>query len=162
MTKTMRYQEGPFYEDLVPGTRMHHGGRTITEADNIWFSLLTCNANPIHFDNTYAKETEFGRPIINSTLTLAIATGLSVKDISRIAINLSWSEIKMLHPLFPGDTLQGHTEVLERRSSRSRPGMGIVTVRTTGSNQDDESIIEFERTILIPKRPSKNGKTEGR
>lgn len=144
--------KGPFFEDFYVGKHLVHPGRTITPTDNMWFTLLTGNSNPIHLDETYAAKTEFGQPLVNSTLTLALATGLSVDDLSRNGINLGWDRVRMPNPLFPGDTLRCETEVLECRPSKSRPNMGIVKVRTIGSNQDGVGVIEFERTILVYRR----------
>jgi itaconyl-CoA hydratase len=127
-------------------------GRTVLEADNVWFTLLTLNTNPIHFDARYAASTEWGRPLVDSTFTLALVTGLSVVDVSERGINLGWRDVRLTAPVFAGDTIRAETEVLEKRESRSRPGRGIVTVRTRGLNQDDEVVIEFERTIMLPLR----------
>jgi itaconyl-CoA hydratase len=120
-------------------------GRTVLEADNVWF-----NTNPIHFDAQYAATTEWGKPLVDSTFTLALVTGLSVTDVSERAVNLGWREVRLPAPVFAGDTIRAETEVLEKRESKSRPGQGIVTVRTRGLNQDDEVVIEFERTIMVP------------
>jgi acyl dehydratase len=125
-------------------------GRTVLEADNIWFTLLTLNTNPIHFDAQYAATTEWGRPLVDSTFTLALVTGLSVTDVSERGVNLGWREVRLPAPVFAGDTIRAETEVLEKRESKSRPGRGIVTVRTCGLNQADEVVIEFERTIMVP------------
>jgi itaconyl-CoA hydratase len=125
-------------------------GRTVLDADNVWFTLLTLNTNPIHFDAEYAKQTEWERPLVDSTLTLALVTGLSVGDVSERGVNLGWREVKLSAPVFAGDTIRAETEVLEKRESRSRPGSGIVTVRTRGLNQRDEVVIEFERSIMLP------------
>ena len=145
--------EGPFYEDLEIGQVIKHPlGRTITQADNIWFTLLTVNTNPIHFDAAYAARTEFGRPLVDSTLTLAIVTGLTVAELSRNAINLGWEEVRLPHPVFEGDTLYAQTEVISKRESRSRPRMGIVVVKTLGYNQKGVVVIEFKRAILVYKR----------
>jgi acyl dehydratase len=124
-------------------------GRTILEADNAWFSLLTLNTNPIHFDAEYAASTEWGRPLVDSTLTLALVTGLSVPDVSERGINLGWRDVRLPAPVYAGDTIRAETEVLEKRESRSRPGSGIVTVRTRGLNQRGETVIEFERSIML-------------
>ena len=129
-------------------------GRTVLEADNVWFTLLTLNTNPIHFDAEYAATTEWKRPLVDSTFTLALVTGLSVTDVSENAVNLGWREVRLPAPVFAGDTLRAETEVLEKRESKSRPGKGIVTVRTLGLNQRDEVVIEFERTIMVPLRPA--------
>jgi itaconyl-CoA hydratase len=129
--------------------RSRHG-RTVLEADNVWFTLLTMNTNPIHFDAEYAATTEWGRPLVDSTFTLALVTGLTVEDVSERGVNLGWREVRLPSPVFAGDTLHAETEVLEKRESRSRPGFGIVTVRTRGFNQRDEAVIEFERSIMLP------------
>jgi itaconyl-CoA hydratase len=125
-------------------------GRTVLDADNVWFTLLTLNTNPIHFDAEYAASTEWKRPLVDSTFTLALVTGLSVTDVSERAVNLGWREVRLPAPVFAGDTIRAETEVLEKRESKSRPGRGIVTVRTRGLNQRDEVVIEFERTIMVP------------
>jgi len=125
-------------------------GRTVLDADNVWFTLLTLNTNPIHFDGEYAAKTEWGKPLVDSTFTLALVTGLSVADVSERAVNLGWREVRLPAPVYAGDTIRAETEVLEKRESRSRPGQGIVTVRTRGLNQRDEVVIEFERTVMVP------------
>ncbi|MFZ0341851.1 MAG: MaoC family dehydratase [Gaiellaceae bacterium] len=125
-------------------------GRTVLEADNTWFTLLTLNTNPIHFDAEYARTTEWGRPLVDSTFTLALVTGLSVADVSERGVNLGWREVLLPAPVFAGDTLRAETEVLAKRESKSRPGSGIVTVRTRGLNQRDETVIEFERSVMLP------------
>jgi acyl dehydratase len=143
--------EGRFFEDFVVGdTYAHARGRTISETDNTWFTLLTSNTHEIHVNADYASRTEFGRPLVVSTLTLAIVTGLSVMDVSQNAIaNLAWDDVKLLAPVFAGDTLYAESEVLHVRASRSRPGQGIVRVRTRGYNQRKETVITFERTVLV-------------
>ena len=125
-------------------------GRTVLEADNVWFTLLTLNTNPIHFDAQYAATTEWGRPLVDSTFTLALVTGLSVTDVSERAVNLGWREVTLPAPVFAGDTIRAETEILAKRESRSRQASGIVTVRTRGLNQRDEVVIEFERSVLVP------------
>ena len=144
---------GRYFEDFEVGDIYRHPlGRTITQADNIWFTLLTVNQNPIHFDSAYASQTEFKKPLVNSTLTLAIITGLSVADISQNAVNLGWDEVRMPHPVFEGDTLYAQSEVLEKRDSKSRPQQGIVRCKTIGFNQDGKIVLEFKRTMLVYKR----------
>ena len=151
-----RYREtfGRFYEDFTVGdTYEHRPGRTITQTDNIWFTLLTMNTHPLHFDEEYAKRSEFGRCIVASPLTVALMVGMSVSDVSQKAIaNLGWTDIKLVHPLFAGDTLYAESEVLAKRESKSRPEAGIVTVRTIGKNQDGTVVCTFERTILVQRR----------
>jgi acyl dehydratase len=151
-----RYREafGRYYEDFTVGdTYEHRPGRTITETDNTWFTLLTMNTHPLHFDAEYAKATEFGRCLVCSPLTLALLVGMSVTDVSQKAIaNLGWKEIKLTHPVFAGDTLYGESTVLDKRESKSRPDAGLVTVSTTGRNQDGVVVCTFERTILVARR----------
>ncbi len=145
--------QGRAYEDFEVGDIYPHSiGRTITQTDNIWFTLLTVNNNPVHFDHVYAAQTEFKRPLVDSTLTLAIVTGLSVSDISQNAVNLGWDEIRLPSPVFNDDTLYAQSEVLEMRLSQSRPNMGIVRVKTTGFNQDGQVVIEFKRTVMVYRR----------
>jgi itaconyl-CoA hydratase len=151
-----RYREsfGRSFEDFAVGdVYEHRPGRTITQADNTWFTLLTMNTHPLHFDEQYGKASEFGRCLVASPLTVAILVGMSVTDVSQKAIaNLGWREIRLPHPVFPGDTLYAESEVLEARESRSRPEAGLVTVRTTGRNQDGTVVCTFGRTILVAKR----------
>lgn len=130
----------------------HPLGRTVTQTDNIWFTMLTGNTNPIHFDAHYAAQTEFGKPLVNSTFTLALVTGLSVADISQNAVNLGWDEVRMPAPVFEGDTLYAQSEVLSTRESKSRPTMGLVEIRTTGFNQAGTIVVQFRRAILVYRR----------
>jgi acyl dehydratase len=152
--KRFRETFGRFYEDFNIGDIYEHRpGRTITETDNIWFTLLTMNTHPMHFDSEYAKASEFGRCIVCSPFTVALMVGMSVTDVSQKAIaNLGWTDIKLTHPLFAGDTLYAESEVLDKRESSSRPGAGIVTVKTIGTNQDGKMVGIFNRTMLIAKR----------
>ena len=149
--------EGRFLEDFAVGDVYRHShGRTISEADNTWFTLLTNNTHDIHFNADYAARTEFGRPLVVSTLTLAIVTGLSVEDVSRNAVaNLGWEDVVLRAPVFAGDTIYAESEVLEVRESRSRPGQGIVRVHTRGFNQDDVTILEFDRAVLVYARAAR-------
>jgi len=155
-TGPQRYREsfGRYYEDFTVGdVYEHRPGRTLTETDNTWFTLLTMNTHPLHFDAEYAKHSEFGRCIVASPLTLAIIVGMSVTDVSQKAIaNLGWKEIRMTAPVFAGDTLYAETEVLGKRELASRPTAGLVTVRTLGRNQHGTVVCDFERTILVAKR----------
>jgi acyl dehydratase len=141
-------------EDFTVGDLFEHRpGRTVTAADNIQFSLLTMNRHPVHCDDAYAAGTEFGRALVNSTLTLAIVTGLTVDDISARAIaNLGWREVRLTAPVFVGDTIYARTKVLEARPSKSRPDAGVVTTQTQGYNQDGTVVLSFERVSLVPRR----------
>jgi len=145
---------GRFFEDFVVGDVYEHAlGRTITTADNIWFTLLTQNTAPIHFDHHYAAQTEFGKPLVNSCLTLALVTGQSVSDVSQnVMANLAWDEVRLPSPVFEGDTIYSRSEVLEIRESKSRKNVGLVTVRTTGFNQDKTEVITFKRTVMVYRR----------
>ena len=145
---------GRHFEDFNVGdVYEHRPGRTITQNDNIWFSLLTMNTHPLHFDEEYAKASEFGRCIVCSPLTVALLVGMSVTDVSQKAIaNLGWTDVKLTAPVFAGDTVYGETEVLSKRESRSRPTQGIVVVRTIGKKADGTVFMTFERQVLVPKR----------
>lgn len=151
-----RYREsfGRYYEDFTVGdVYEHRPGRTITETDNTWFTLLTMNTHPLHFDAEYGKKSEFGRCIVASPLTVSILVGMSVSDVSQKAIaNMGWTNIRMTAPVFAGDTLYSESEVTAKRESKSRPRAGLVTVTTRGFNQDGVLVCDFERTILIAKR----------
>ena len=152
--RSFRESFGRYFEDFEVGDIYEHRpGRTITQYDNISFTLLTMNTHPLHFDEAYAKHTEFGRCVVCSPLTVALMVGMSVTDVSQKAIaNLGWTDIRLTHPLFAGDTLYAHSEVLEKRESKSRPQAGIVTVKTAGTNQDGVQVCDFRRTILVMKR----------
>ena len=145
---------GRFFEDFEVGDIYEHPlGRTVTTTDNSWFTLLTQNTAAIHFDHYYASQTEFGKPLVDSTFTLALVTGQSVTDISQnVFANLGWDEVKLPAPVFEGDTIYSRSEVLEKRESRSRPDVGIVKVKTTGFNQEGTVVISFERTIMVYKK----------
>lgn len=145
---------GRFYEDFEVGDIYRHPlGRTVTQTDNIWFSLLTQNTAPIHFDAHYAAQTEFRKPLVDSTFTVALVTGQSVTDISQnVFANLGWDEIRLPNPVFEGDTIYSQSEVLEKRESKSRPSVGIVTVMTSGYNQDGTVVITFRRTVMVYRR----------
>ena len=145
---------GRVFEDFIVGDVYQHPlGRTVLDADNIWFTCLTMNTNPIHFDGEYAAKTEFKKRLVNSCFTLALVTGQSVTDLTMNAVaNLGWDDVRLPHPVFEGDTIHSRSEVLETRESRSRPKVGIVRVMTTGLNQDDTAVIEFRRTFMVWKR----------
>jgi len=146
--------QGRFFEDFEVGDVYQHPlGRTVTTTDNMWFTLLTQNTAPVHFDHHYAAQTEFGKPLVDSTFTLALVTGQSVVDISQhVFANLGWDEIRLPHPVFEGDTIYSQSEVLAKRESNSRPNVGIVTVKTIGYNQDGKVVITFKRTVMVYKR----------
>lgn len=151
---TFRESFGRYFEDFEIGhIYQHRPGRTISEVDNTWFTLLTMNTHPLHFDAEYAKASEFGKLLVNSAFTVSLVVGMSVSDVSQKAIaNLGWKDIKLPAPVFVGDTLYAESEVLGKRQSKSRPTAGIVTVRTWGKNSDGTMVCEFERNMLIPKR----------
>ena len=153
---TRRYREsyGRYLEDFQIGDIYEHRpGRSITETDNTWFTLLTMNQHPLHFDREYGGKSEFGQVLVNSCLTLSIVTGMSVSDISQKTIaNLGWDEVRLTGPVFIGDTLYAESEVIDIRQSKSRPHQGIVTVTTRGSKQDGTQVISFNRSMLIPQR----------
>jgi acyl dehydratase len=151
-----RYREtfGRHFEDFQIGdVYEHRPGKTVLESDNHLFTLLTLNTHPLHFDAEYGAATEFGRNLVVSTYTLSLLIGMSVSDISQKTIaNLGMDEVRFSHPVFAGDTLYAESEVLEKRASKSRPGQGVVTVRTTGKNQRGEVVCTFKRSMLIPER----------
>jgi acyl dehydratase len=145
--------EGRFLEDFKVGEVSRSSiGRTITQADNIWFSLLTNNSNQIHFNADYAARTEFGRPLVNSVFTIGVVTGLMVPETSQNGFALGWDEVTLPNPLFEGDTLYADSEVLDVRLSRSRPGWGIVKVRQRGIKQDGTIVLVMTRSFMVPAR----------
>jgi itaconyl-CoA hydratase len=148
-----RYREtfGLHYEDFTPGDVFEHRpGRTITDVDNIWFTLLTMNTQQVHFDAAYAARTEWKKLLVDSTFTVALLTGMSVSTVSaKVVANLGWDKVRATVPVFAGDTLYAESKVLEKRESKSRPGQGIVTVETRGLNQDGAVVMTFERTMLV-------------
>jgi itaconyl-CoA hydratase len=145
---------GRFFEDFEVGDVYRHPlGRTITTNDNIWFTLLTSNTAPLHFDHYYASQTPFGKPLVNSALTLAVVTGQSVTDVSQnVMANLGWEDVRLPNPVYEGDTIYSMSEVLELRESRSRPTVGLVKVQTTGFKPDGVVVISFRRTLLVYRR----------
>ena len=151
-----RYREsyGRYLEDFKVGDIYEHRpGRTLTETDNTWFTLLTMNQHPLHFDPEYAKHSEFKRPRMNSCLALSVVAGMSVADVSqKTSANWGWDKVKRPAPVFNGDTIYAESEVLAIRESKSRPTQGIVSIKTRGINQDGVEVISFERAMLIPKR----------
>ena len=150
--KRFRESYGRYFEDFDIGdVYEHRPGRTITETDNTWFTLLTMNQHPLHFDKEYGAKTEFGKVLVNSCLTISLVTGMSVSDISQKTIaNLGWDKVRSSGPVFVGDTLYAESQVLSKRESNSRPNQGIVSVETKGIKQDESVVISFERSMLIP------------
>jgi itaconyl-CoA hydratase len=149
-----REDEGLRYEDYVIGHVFEHRpGRTITATDNIWSSLLCLNQHPLHIDDVYASQTQFGRLLVSSLVTFGIVNGMTVKTVSQKAVaNLGWDRVRLSAPVFVGDTLYAETTITGKRPSTSRPGEGIVTVHTVGRNQDGVQVIEFDRTVLASMR----------
>jgi len=151
-----RYREscGRYFEDFKIGdVYEHRPGRTINETDNTWFTLLTMNTHPLHIDAAYSARSEFGRPLVNSCLTLSIVVGMSVRDLSQNATaNLGWDNVRLTAPVFAGDTIYAESEVLNVRESKSHPTQGIVSVRTTGSKADGTVFMTYERSFLVPRR----------
>lgn len=148
---------GHYYEEFEVGQTFQHGiRRTITEADNVWFSALTHNPAPLHLDAEYMKSTEFGKPIVNSCLTLGFMVGISVGDttVGTTVANLGWDDVRFPHPLFHGDTIRVETEVLELRDSKSRPDNGIVIFAHRAFNQNDVLVGECKRSALMMRKPS--------
>ncbi|MDP9120307.1 MAG: MaoC family dehydratase [Acidobacteriota bacterium] len=151
-----RFREsyGLFFEDFVVGNVVEHRpGRTITEVDNIWQSLISMNTHPLHIDSVYASKTEWGRPLVSSLVTLGIVAGMSVNSTSAKGLaNLGWDKIRLVHPVFQGDTIYAESEVLRKRWLRSRPGQGIVTCATRGVKADGTVFLTYRRTFIVPSR----------
>jgi itaconyl-CoA hydratase len=145
---------GRYYEDFEVGDIYRHRlGRTVTETDNTLFTMLTLNTNPIHFDAQLAERTPFGKILVNSCFTLSLAVGLSVSDLSEhVMANLGWNDIRLPSPVFIGDTISASSEILAKRESESRPDVGLVTARTIGTNQREQTVISYERTFMVYKR----------
>jgi itaconyl-CoA hydratase len=154
VSTTPKEWRGRFYEDFARGDVFRSRlGRTITEADNVWFTCLTMNTNQVHFNTVFAERTRFERPLVNSTLTLALVTGLTVPDTSEnAAANLEWTDVKLPRPVYVGDTIWAESEILDVRESRSNPSVGIVAMRCRGLNQRGEVVIEFRRTFMAYRR----------
>ncbi len=145
--------EGRFLEDFEVGDIYRcRLGRTITESDNIQFTLLTNNTNQLHFNTHYASRTSFGKPLVNSALTLSVVAGLGVADVSENGFALGWEYIKLPNPVFAGDTLYSESEVLGVRESKTRPHQGVVKLRTRGINQNGKIVIEYERSVMVWKK----------
>lgn len=151
-----RYREtsGLYYEDFEPGDVFEHRpGRTVLDTDNVYFTLLTLNTQQVHFDAAYAARTEWKKLLVDSTFTLALLTGMSVRTVSaKVVANLGWDKVRATHPVFAGDTLYAESTILHKRESKSRPTQGLVTVSTRGLNQDGHEVMSFERTMLVYRR----------
>ncbi len=151
-----RYREtsGLYWEDFNPGDVFEHRpGRTVLDVDNVYFTLLTLNSQQVHFDQAYAEKTEWKKLLVDSTFTLALLTGMSVRTVSaKVVANLGWDKVKASHPVFAGDTLYAESTILHKRESKSRPTQGIVTVATRGIKQDGHEVMSFERTMLVYRR----------
>ncbi len=151
-------EEGPFFEDFHPGmTVRSRTGRTVTDTDNIWFTLLTGNTNQIHFNQDYTRKTFPGEPfrgrmVVNGFLTIAIAAGLLVDETSRNGFQVGMENVKFEEPVFHGDTIYSEAEVTQVRESRSRPGFGLVTLRTRGRNERGQTVVEFDRVFMVRKK----------
>lgn len=152
--RRFRETSGLYYEDFEPGdVYEHRPGRTVLDADNVWFTLLTLNSQQVHFDRAYAEHTEWKTLLVDSTFTIALLTGMSVRTVSaKVVANLGWDKVRASQPVFAGDTLYAESTVLSKRESKSRPTQGIVTVATRGVNQRGEEVMSFERTMLVYKR----------
>ncbi|MEV6968238.1 MaoC family dehydratase [Hamadaea sp. NPDC051192] len=151
---------GRYFEDFTVGdVHQHPLGRTISETDNTWFTLLTMNTNQNHFNAEFAARAPYGRLIVNSGLSVAIVLGLSVSDMSQNALmNLGWDEIRLTHPVFVGDTLYAESVVTDVRPSASRPYAGIVGCRTRGLNQDGDEVMSWRRAVMVYKRDAPHDK----
>lgn len=151
-----RYREtsGLYWEDFNPGDVFEHRpGRTVLDVDNVYFTLLTLNSQQVHFDQAYAEKTEWKKLLVDSTFTLALLTGMSVRTVSaKVVANLGWDKVRASHPVFAGDTLYAESTILHKRESKSRPTQGIVTVATRGVNQEGKEVMSFERTMLVYRR----------
>jgi len=153
-TRVVPGWSGRLFEDFAIGDVYYHPfGKTVTEADNQWFTLMTQNVAKTHVDRNFAEHTEFGRPLVNSTLTLALVTGQSTIDLSmNVFANMGWDKVRMPKPVFEGDTIYSRSKVLAIRESSSRPNLGLVTVATEGFNQAGVVVITYERTFMVYRR----------
>lgn len=147
---------GKYYDDLEPGQVFHHPtGRTLTEMDNVLFSALTHNTQPLHINEDFASQTQFGQRIVNGLFTLGLVVGLSVSDLTEgtIVANLGYDKVNHPNPAFHGDTIYAETEVLEKRLSASKPDRGVVRLRQTGRKADGTVVVTLERSVLFLRRP---------
>ena len=146
--------QGRFYEDFSVGDIYKHPyGRTVTETDDVWFTNVTMNTNPMHFNEAYAAETEFGERLVNGTFVIALAVGMSVIDVSMNATaNLGYDKVRHHGPVFHGDTIFVESEVVSKRESESRDHVGMVTTELRAYNEDDDLVLSLERTPMVIKR----------
>jgi acyl dehydratase len=146
--------QGRFYEDFEVGDVYKHPyGRTMTETDDVWMTNLTMNLNPMHFNEAYAAETEFGERLVDGTFVIALTVGMSVIDVSANATaNLGYDDIRHHAPVYHGDTIFAESEVVDKRESDSRDHVGIVTTELRAYNQRDEKVLSLERTPMVLKR----------
>jgi len=153
MAELIRRYMPRYFDDFSPGQVFKHWpGRTLTEFDNTWFTLMTMNTNPIHFDAAYAAKSQHGRCLVNGLLVLATVVGMSVKDISENAIaNLEYELVRHSAPTFAGDTIYAETTVVEITPSKSKPDRGILYVETRGLNQHGEQVMILRRRVLVPR-----------
>jgi itaconyl-CoA hydratase len=152
--------QGRYYEDFEVGDVYRHRlGRTISEVDNTWFTLLTLNTNQMHFNAHYAARSTFGKLLVNSGFTIGLVLGMTVSDLSENAIaNLQMDEVTLKHPVFVGDTLYAESKVIGKRETKSRPYAGIVSVRTRGLNQDGDICVSYRRSFMVYKRDAAQDK----
>ena len=161
--KVKKVIRGRFFEDFEVGEKYyHHWGRTLTQSDNVLFTTLTMNYNPIYFNDEWAKKIGYKGAVINHLLVFNTVLGMSVEDLSEQALALlGYTDIKFFSPVYPGDTIFAFSEVIEKRESRSRPEAGIVTFRTVGVNQKGEVVVEYKRSVLVKKREFIKKELEG-
>lgn len=152
---------GKYFDELEVGMKFKHAlGRTVTEMDNVLFSALTMNTQPLHVNQDFASKTEFGQRLVNGVFTLGLVVGLTVAELTEgtIVANLGYDKVVHPHPVFHGDTIYAETEVIEKRESKSNPDRGIVRFKHAGRNQNGEIVVEIERTALSLKRPKAESK----
>lgn len=143
---------GKYYNKLEVGMKIKHtNGRTVTEMDNVMFSMLTMNTQPLHSNEDFASKTQFGQRIVNGIFTLGLVTGLTVPELTEgtIVANLGYERVVHPNPLFHGETIYAETEVLEMRESKSKPNVGIVRLKHWGKKPDGTVVVEFERTVMF-------------
>ena len=149
---------GKYFDELEVGMTFKHGGRTVTETDNVLFSALTMNTQPLHLNEDFASKTEFGQRLVNGVFTFGLVVGLTVPDLTEgtIVANLGYDKVVHPNPVFHGDTVYAESEIIEMRESKSRPDVGIVRVKSRGKKPDGTIVVEFERTVLFLKSQRSN------